>query len=92
MKRFLISLLLLSVTLLTNHAQDCFFQYQGKPLADDETIIIVAEEDPIFGDFECNTNPASNPSNGLFFINNGTKLSILGFQFLYSFKKLLTFY
>ena len=71
MKRLFTSLALLCATFLSMNAQDCYFQYMGKALADGETITIEAEEDPIFKDLECNTNPASNPTNGLLFINKG---------------------
>ncbi len=45
-------------------AQTFEFQYQGRTLADGETVTIAAEED-VFGELACATNPSDNPSNGL---------------------------
>lgn len=71
MKRIFTSFALLCATLFTLNAQDCAFQFRGKALADGETVVIEAEKDPIFGDLECNTNPAAAPSDGLLFVNRG---------------------
>ena len=53
----------LMIGLLTK-AQSFEFQYQGKSLTDGATVTIVAEEDA-WGVLSCETNPASNPKNGL---------------------------
>ena len=75
MKRIFTSLALLC-TLLTLNAQDCVFQFEGKPLEDGATVTINAAPDPIFHEPECNTNPADNPANGLFIVNKtSSKLS-----------------
>ena len=63
MKRMAIAALLLMIGLLTK-AQSFEFQYQGKSLTDGATVTIVAEEDA-WGVLSCETNPASNPKNGL---------------------------
>lgn len=49
---------------LTSWAQGFVFQFQGKNLADGETVVIAAEED-LFGDLSCETNSATNPNDGL---------------------------
>ena len=72
MKKLFTSFALLCASFLTLQAQDCVFQFKGQPLEDGATVTIAAEEDPFFGDMECNTNPASNPSNGLVFVNKGS--------------------
>ena len=72
MKKLFTSLALLCASFLTMQAQNCFFQFKGQPLEDGATVTIAAEEDPLFGDMECNTNPASNPTNGLLFVNKGS--------------------
>lgn len=75
MKRIFTSLALLC-TLLTLNAQDCVFQFEGKPLEDGATVTINAAPDPIFQELECNTNPADNPANGLVIVNKtSSKLS-----------------
>lgn len=71
MKRIFTSLALLC-TLLTLHAQDCVFMFEGKPLENEATVNIYAAED-IFGDLVCDTNPSDNVANGLFFKNNTNK-------------------
>lgn len=45
-------------------AQGFVFQFEGQNLNNDETVIIVAEED-LFGDLSCETNSMMDPSNGL---------------------------
>ena len=45
-------------------AQGFVFQFEGQSLNNDETVIIVAEED-LFGDLSCETNSMMDPSNGL---------------------------
>ena len=49
---------------LSSWAQGFVFQFQGKNLADGETVVIAAEED-MFGDLSCETNNATNPNDGL---------------------------
>jgi len=42
------------------------FRYEGKALEDNATVVINAEEDSFgFGEMNCETNPSSNPKNGL---------------------------
>lgn len=60
------------------------FRYKGKPLEDNATVVIDAEEDNFgFGEMNCETNPSINPTNGLVLAtlgdeNSGTaKLEIL---------------
>ena len=72
MKRIFTSLALLCATLFTLHAQDCVFQYEGKPLEDGATVTINAAPD-VFGEPECNTNPADDIANGLFIVNKTNK-------------------
>ena len=48
MKRIFTSLALLCATLFTLHAQDCVFQYEGKPLEDGATVTINAAPDALF--------------------------------------------
>lgn len=69
MKRIFTSLALLC-TLLTLHAQDCVFMFEGKPLANEATVNIYATEDPTFGWLTCDTNPTGSGDNGLFLKNN----------------------
>lgn len=45
-------------------AQTFDFRYHGESLADGATVTIVAEEND-FGEIACETNPSSNPNNGL---------------------------
>ncbi|MBR4534889.1 MAG: hypothetical protein IKO85_10200 [Bacteroidaceae bacterium] len=75
MKKFFTSLALFCATFLTIHAQDCVFQYEGKPLEDGATVTIKAAPD-IFETLVCNTNPSDNVANGLFIVNKtSNKLS-----------------
>ena len=65
MKRnFLLIFFLLTAVTSTLHAQSFEFQYQGRTLADGDTVTIAAEENA-FGELACETNPASNPAHGL---------------------------
>ena len=73
MKRLFTSLALLCATFLTLSAQDCHFQFEGKPLADGATVNIYASEDPVFGWLICDTNPSDSGDNGLFLKNNTNK-------------------
>lgn len=73
MKRIFTSLALLCATLFTLHAQDCVFQYEGKPLEDGATVTINAVEDPLWNTMICDTNPSDSGDNGLFLKNNTNK-------------------
>ena len=55
-------MLLLSIPAVV--AQNFEFRYQGQSLADGATVTIAAEEND-FGEIACETNPSSNPNNGL---------------------------
>ena len=47
-------------------AQTFEFRYHGEPISDGGTVVIPAVEDDFgFGEMWCETNPSSNPSNGL---------------------------
>ncbi|MBO4722181.1 MAG: dockerin type I repeat-containing protein [Muribaculaceae bacterium] len=63
-KRLLLTttLLLMSVSALV--AQNFEFRYHGESLADGAMVTIEAEEND-FGEIACETNPSSNPNNGL---------------------------
>lgn len=80
-KRFTSFVLTTAVT-FTAWAQSAVFRYQGNDLADGATVTIYAEEDE-WGDVVCETNPASNPANGLVLANltsnalNGTASLVL---------------
>lgn len=63
MKRMAI-VAMLQLACLIISAQSFEFQYGGKSLEDGETVTISAEEDA-WGILSCETNPASNPKNGL---------------------------
>lgn len=69
MKRLFTSLSLFCLALLAAHAQDAEFRYHGQALENGATVTITGEIDPIFGDIECNTNPANEAANGLVFVN-----------------------
>ncbi|MCR5157568.1 MAG: hypothetical protein K6D37_00415 [Prevotella sp.] len=65
MKRRLYTLLTtLFATLTVAFAQNFEFQYQGKSLDDRATVAISAGKN-IFGETACETNPSSDPQNGL---------------------------
>ena len=65
MKRsLLLSLFLLSAVLGAVQAQPFMFQYQGRSLADGDTVTIAAAENA-FGELACETNPVHDPANGL---------------------------
>lgn len=54
---------------------DFKFQYGGKDLENDATVIINAEEDSWgFGELNCETNPSSNPKNGLILVTQDGNL------------------
>lgn len=73
MKKIFTSFLLLCATFVAAHAQDAEFRYHGQPLADGAIVTIAGEIDPVWGDIECNTNPASDAINGLVFANKSSK-------------------
>ena len=64
----LFTLLFCICSALTASAQTAEFRYHGQPLADGATVTIYSEEDD-WGDMVCESNPASNPSNGLVLAN-----------------------
>ena len=49
------------------YAQSFEFQYKGKVYANGSTVVINAETD-MFGELACETNPASNPDDGLLIV------------------------
>lgn len=58
------AIMLLTATMAT--AQSFEFQYQGKSVADGGTVTIAAVPDEYgFGEYWCESNPSSNPNNGL---------------------------
>lgn len=61
------------------------FQYEGKTLEDNSTVVIEAKKDDLgFGGLNCETNPINNPLNGLIVVtskggqNGIAKMEILG--------------
>ena len=61
------TILLLTTFLLASvaiKAQNLEFKYKGEPLPDGATVTIAAEED-VFGEMSCETNPSSDPQEGL---------------------------
>ena len=64
MKRLSTLLTALVATASTAFAQSFEFQYQGRSLDDGATVFIAAEEDD-FEELACETNPPSNPNDGL---------------------------
>lgn len=63
-KRLYTLLMVLFVTFVTIGAQNFEFQYQGKSLDDGTTVAIAAQKND-FDELACETNPSSNPGNGL---------------------------
>lgn len=53
------------------------FRYEGKTIENNGTVVINAEEDSFgFGEMNCETNPSSNPRNGLILVTKeGSKMS-----------------
>lgn len=49
------------------------FRYHGQPLEDGAVVTIPGVVDPVWGDIECNTNPAADAINGLVFANTSNK-------------------
>ena len=65
-KRLLISLAALFLMGMAAKAQSFEFQYHGTSVPDGGMVIIEAVEDDFgFGEMWCETNPSSNPDNGL---------------------------
>lgn len=65
MKKFLLTTTALLFLLgIQAQAQSFEFRYQGQTLADGATVTIAAAEND-FGELACETNPSSNPTNGL---------------------------
>ncbi|MBP5688886.1 MAG: dockerin type I repeat-containing protein [Muribaculaceae bacterium] len=63
-KRLLLIATLLFVSIPVLVAQTFEFRYHGESLVDGATVTIIAEEND-FGEIACETNPSSNPNNGL---------------------------
>ncbi|MBO4565000.1 MAG: hypothetical protein J5720_06175 [Bacteroidaceae bacterium] len=63
-KCLLLMMALLSLGGLSVKAQSFEFQYQGHSLKDGDVVTIAVEEDS-FGELSCETNPSSDPNNGL---------------------------
>ena len=64
------------VIALSSWAQGFVFQFQGRNLADGETVVIAAEED-LFGELSCATNDALTPTEGLVMqVLNGMRLTV----------------
>lgn len=63
-KCLFLMMVLLSFGGLTVKAQSFEFQYQGQSLKDGDMVTIAAEGN-IFGELACETNPSTNPNNGL---------------------------
>ena len=66
MKRRLLMMLAILMTITMAKAQSFVFQFQGNKVEDGGTVVIPAVPDDFgFGEFWCETNPSSNPTNGL---------------------------
>ena len=66
MKRRLLMMLAILTTITMAKAQSFEFQFQGNKVEDGGTVVIPAVPDDFgFGEFWCETNPSSNPTNGL---------------------------
>lgn len=63
-KVLLVMAVMMSVLMTSVKAQSFEFQYQGKSLEDGATVTIAAEPNA-FGELSCETNPSSDPNNGL---------------------------
>ena len=65
-KKLLAIAIVFSLSAAAMMAQTFEFRYHGQSLAEGATVTIAAEEDEYgFGEMWCETNPISNPSNGL---------------------------
>jgi hypothetical protein len=59
-------MLAILMTITMAKAQSFVFQFQGNKVEDGGTVVIPAVPDDFgFGEFWCETNPSSNPTNGL---------------------------
>jgi hypothetical protein len=66
MKKRLLMMLAILMTITMAKAQSFEFQFQGNKVEDGGTVVIPAVPDDFgFGEFWCETNPSSNPTNGL---------------------------
>ena len=63
-KVLLVMAVMMSVLVTSVKAQSFEFQYQGQSLEDGATVTIAAEANA-FGELSCETNPSSDPNNGL---------------------------
>ena len=63
-KKLIMMIALLSFWGVSAEAQSFEFLYQGQSLEDGATVTIVAEKNA-FGELSCETNPSTNPTNGL---------------------------
>ena len=61
------------VTLDDEDTFDAEFRYHGQSLEDGAVVTIPGVVDPVWGDIECNTNPAADAINGLVFANTSNK-------------------
>ena len=65
-KQLLLSLAVLLFTVTTATAQSFEFRYQGNAVPEGGTVTIAAVPDEFgFGEYWCESNPSSNPNNGL---------------------------
>lgn len=65
-KQLLLSLAVLLFTVTTVTAQSFEFRYQGNTVPEGGTVTIAAAPDEFgFGEYWCESNPSSNPNNGL---------------------------
>lgn len=65
-KQLLLSLAVLLFTVTTATAQSFEFRYQGNTVPEGGTVTIAAVPDEFgFGEYWCESNPSSNPNNGL---------------------------
>lgn len=65
-KTLLLTLSIMLFTATMTSAQSFEFQYQGKSVVDGGTVTIAAVPDDFgFGEYWCETNPSSDPNNGL---------------------------
>ena len=79
MKKQLLMILALLMSMTMAKAQSFEFQFQGNSVEDGGTVTIPAELDAFgFGEYWCESNPSSNPDNGLILkqlsgmMNNGS--------------------
>lgn len=66
MRRIYVSLAILILVCAGVQAQKCGFQFEGQNVQDGDTVMIAAVEDELSpGKLVCETNPSSDPNNGL---------------------------